>query len=149
MGRDEVLTGPELAGRLEWLLQNSGLHHLREGACFRLVLCSGGRKWETLCRCEPGLLLVWGRYPFEVARPAQAMACCQQVNAQVVQGSLLLEQGRLVFRTGADLFDSYSADEAMARALEYNAGVMLHFWSEAAACAAPGEEAPGQRPASE
>jgi hypothetical protein len=34
-----------------------------------------------------------------------------------------------VVRTGAELFDTYAAYEAAARALEYNAGVIVAFWS--------------------
>ena len=58
-----------------------------------------------------------------------------QVNAALTRGGLFLSGERIVLRVSADLFDAYSAQESITRALEYSAGVMKHFWTQMEACA--------------
>ena len=95
-----------------------------------------GCKWETLCICKEQMVLVYGRYPFPVMESEGIRAVCEEINRQVVMGSMFVNEDRVVFRTGADLFDAYSAYEYIGRALEYNAAVMVRFWSRVAPCAA-------------
>jgi hypothetical protein len=88
--------------------------------------------------CQPtddSAVLVFSLYPFYVKPSEMVRKFCNYVNTQVRYGSMFYENGRLVFRTGADLFDIYSAYETIARALEYNAGVIARFWVRASACA--------------
>lgn len=138
----------DAAVELEELLCYNGFAFRREGGRFHLVFSDRGCKWETMCVCRERLVLIYGRFPLPVADPARARALCEEVNRQVVLGSMLLSEGRLVFRTGADLMDGYTAYEHIGRALEYNAGVMVRFWPQMAACAAANARGPGEKPAS-
>lgn len=143
---DEVLDG---AAEVEGLLRYNGFSFRREGERFRLVFSEGGRKWETMFVCRDRLVLIYGRYPFPAGSRERAESCCHEINRQVVMGSMFLLEGHVVFRTGVDLFDAYSAYEHIGRALEYNAGVMTRFWSQIAACAPGNAGDPGGMPASE
>lgn len=51
------------------------------------------------------------------------------------QGAGYSFRERIVLRVSADLFDAYSAQESITRALEYSAGVMKHFLTQMEACA--------------
>ena len=124
------------ADELEYLLCHNGFTFQRKEDRFRLVFSEMGRKWETICICREQFVMIYGRYPFPVTPSLQAMECCVNVNSQVIMGSMFLSEGHAVFRTGADLFDAYSAYEHIGRALEYNAGVMTRFWNKMAACVA-------------
>jgi len=139
----------DAAAELEDLLRYNGFSFRREGERFFLVFTDRGCKWETVCVCRGQMVLFYGRYPFPVADPEGARLACEEINRQVVMGSMFLSEGRLVFRTGADLFDIYSAYEHMGRALEYNAGVMVRFWTQMASCATTNLGDLGKGPASE
>jgi hypothetical protein len=43
-------------------------------------------------------------------------------------GAGFLTQGRIVLRTDAKLLDALTARETLARAVEYNAAVIMSFW---------------------
>ena len=92
---------------------------------------------NLLSRYTEQAVLIYGYYPFSVTNRELARDLCEQVNRQAIFGSMLLLEKHLAFRTGADLFDAYSAYEHIGRALEYNAGIMVRFWNQAASCAAP------------
>ena len=126
----------DAAVELEELLHYNGFSFRREGNRFYLVFSDRGCKWETLCICRNQMVLFYGRYPFPVMESESIRTVCEEINRQVVMGSMFVADGRVIFRTGADLFDAYSAYEHMGRALEYNAGVMVQFWKQVAACAA-------------
>ena len=135
---ENLYTGEPLdaAAELEYLLQHNGFSYQREENRFSLVFADRGCKWETLGLCRGGQVLLYGSYPFPVQESDRTLRLCQEINRQVVMGSMVLAEGRAVFRTGADLLDAYSAYEQIGRALEYNAGVMVRFWAQMAACAA-------------
>lgn len=125
----------DAAEELENLLRANGFDFRREGGRFRLIFSDSGRKWETVCTCLERAVLFYGYYPFLIADGARAAALCQEINRQVLFGSMLLLGEQAAFRTGADLFDAYSAYEHIGRALEYNAAVVVRFWSRLAGCA--------------
>ena len=139
----------DAAAELEDLLRYNGFSFHREGDRFYLVFADRGCKWETLCVCRERLVLIDGCYPFPAVDRERARTVCEEINRQAVMGSMFLSEGRAVFRTGADLFDAYSAYEHIGRALEYNAGVMVRFWTQMASCAAANLGDLGKEPASE
>lgn len=126
----------DAAQELEDLLNYNGFAFQREGSKFRMVFADRGFKWETVCVCLEQTVLIYGYYPFPAADREKARCLCEEVNRQALFGSMLLLGKRLAFRTGADLFDAYSAYEHIGRALEYNAGIMVRFWNRAASCTA-------------
>lgn len=127
----------DAALELEALLNYNGFAFQRQGSRFRMVFADRGFKWETVCVCQEQTVMIYGYYPFSVTNREMARDLCEQVNRQAIFGSMLLLEKHLAFRTGADLFDAYSAYEHIGRALEYNAGIMVRFWNQAASCAAP------------
>lgn len=124
----------DAAQELEDLLHYNGFAFRRQDGKFRMVFADRGFKWEAVCVCLEQTVLIYGYYPFPVADRERARSLCEEVNRQVLFGSMLLLEKHLAFRTGADLFDAYSAYEHIGRALEYNAGVMVRFWNQAASC---------------
>lgn len=122
------------AALLEALAYN-GIPYRGEKDGVRFLFQDGGRKWETVCRYAPQTVMIYGVYPFPVADKAGALARINQASATLTRGGLFLSGERIVLRVSADLFDSYSAQEAITRALEYSAGVMKHFWPQMEACA--------------
>lgn len=71
-------------------------------------------------------VLVYGIYPFK----AVADTSLSRINARLIRGAFFINDGALVMRTSADLFDAYAAYEAIARAIEYNAAAITAFWAE-------------------
>lgn len=131
---DETQVRNELAA----LLDDSGAAWMEERGFFRFRLRRDGMLWEAECRPSPGQALVYGRYPFTVSDQGAALRLCSKINAKVVRGAMFLAPGgRMVFRTRAELDDSYGARGRLAAALEYNAEVIAHFWGEAARAGAP------------
>jgi len=129
------LDGPaDAETELEQLLEFNGIAAVRDGKDFRFILSSKGVKWETVCSpTADGAAMLYGIYPFTVADREYAMQLCTRVNRSARYGAMFLEEDRLVFRIGADLFDVYSAYETLGRALEYSAGIMTRFWVQASA----------------
>ena len=122
------------AALLEALAYN-GIPYRGEKDGVRFVFEDGSRRWETVCRYAPQTVMIYGVYPFPVADKAGVLAQVNQANATLTRGGLFLSGERIVLRVSADLFDSYSAQESITRALEYSAGVMKHFWPQMEACA--------------
>lgn len=141
MAKFQIGGQADAAEELESLLRYNGFDFQRQGGRFRLVFADRGCKWETVCACVGQTALFYGYYPFIITNQTRASALCEEVNRQVLFGSMLTVKNRAAFRTGADLFDAYSAYEHIGRALEYNAAVVVRFWKELAACAAakPGD----------
>lgn len=131
---DETQVRKELAA----LLDDSGAAWTEERGLIRFRLRRDGMLWEAECRPLPGQVLIYGRYPFTVQSQGPALGLCNKINAQVIRGAMFLAPGgMLVFRTRAELDDSYGARGRLAAALEYNAEVIAHFWGEAARAGAP------------
>ena len=103
--------GTELAA----LLERSGVDFVREDGQFRFRFrfSSGGCTWQTVCRCQGDLVLVYGVHPAPVTDPARALALCGQLNAR--------------------LTEALEAQSRIARALEYNAAVLSRWWERMAA----------------
>lgn len=121
--------GTELAA----LLERSGVDFVREDGQFRFRFSSGGCTWQTVCRCQGELVLVYGVHPAPVTDPARALALCGWLNARLAEGSLFLQEERFVFRTSAHLTEAFEAQARIARALEYNAAVLSRWWERMAA----------------
>lgn len=121
--------GTELAA----LLERSGVDFVREDGQFRFRFSSGGCTWQTVCRCQGDLVLVYGVHPAPVTDPARALALCGWLNARLAEGSLFLQEEHLVFRTSAHLTEALEAQSRIARALEYNAAVLSRWWERMAA----------------
>lgn len=126
------------AAALLQALNYNGIPYREEKGGVRFAFCDGGRRWETVCRYAPQTVVVYSVYPFPVADRARALEGVNAASAALARGGLFLSGGRIVLRVGADLFDAYSAGEAVTRALEYSAGAMTHFWSRMADCAEGG-----------
>ena len=123
---------PSGAEELEALLARSGAAYLREGERFRLRFASRGCTWQTVCDCRGALVLIYGIHPARVDAPEQALAVCAQLNARVTQGSFFLQEGRIVFRTSAQLTERFEAQSRIADALEYNAAAISACWEQLA-----------------
>lgn len=121
--------GTELAA----LLERSGVDFVREDGQFRFRFSSGGCTWQTVCRCQGDLVLVYGVHPAPVTDPARALALCGWLNARLAEGSIFLQEERFVFRTSARLTEALEAQSRIARALEYNAAVLSRWWERMAA----------------
>jgi len=129
------LDGPaDAETELEQLLELNGITAVCEDHNFRFLLSSCGVKWETVCSpTKDGAVMIYGIYPFPASDNERTRSFCSRVNQAARYGAMFVEQNRLVFRIGADLFDVFSAYETLGRALEYSAGIMTRFWVQAAA----------------
>ena len=127
------LDGPaDAKAELEQLLELNGIAAAPEGRNYRFLLSSRGLKWETLCcPTEDGAVLIYGIYPFRAGDGKKAEAFCRRVNDEARYGAMLYRDGMLIYRIGADLFDTFSAYETLGRVLEYSAGIMTRFWVQA------------------
>ena len=121
--------GTELAA----LLERSGVDFVREDGQFRFRFSSGGCTWQTVCRCQGDLVLVYGVHPAPVTDPARALALCGRLDARLAEGSIFLQEERFVFRSSARLTEALEAQSRIARALEYNAAVLSRWWERMAA----------------
>lgn len=117
------------------LLERSGVEYRRENGRFRFLFAQGGHKWQTVCDCRGGLVLVYGIFPAQIADTSSALSECSSLNGEVVRGGFFLQENHFIFRTCADLFERCDAAETAARALEYNAAVISGFWMRLAAAA--------------
>ena len=117
------------------LLERSGIEYRREGERFRFLFARGGCRWQTVCDCREGLVLIYGIYPTAIADTDAALAICNSINRQAIHGSFFVQENHLIFRTGADLLRLCDAAETTARALEYNAAAVYGFWRQLAEAA--------------
>ena len=135
MGKFQVGAPVDPVQELRHLLAHNGFAFREEDGRFWLVFSERGCKWQTECVCREQAVIFYSSYPFPIRDSGAFARLCERVNGQVVFGGLFLSGERAVFRTAADLPDAFSAYEQLARMLEYNAGVIVRFWDEAAACA--------------
>lgn len=119
---------PDAGAELAALLERSGVDFVREDSQFRFRFSSGGCTWQTVCRCQDGLVLIYGIHPVPVEDSGRALVLCAQLNRQLVQGSLFLQENHFIFRTSARLTERFEAQAQIAAALEYNAAVLSHCW---------------------
>ena len=123
---------PDGSTELAALLERSGVDFVRLGDRFQFRFASGGCTWQTVCRCQDSLVLIYGIHPAPVKDTARSLALCSQLNRQVVRGSFFLQEERFVFRTSAQLTERFEAQSQIAAALEYNAAVLSHWWERLA-----------------
>lgn len=126
-------TPPDGAEELTALLERSGVSFKREGGRFSFVFAAEGCRWQTVCDCREGLVLVYGIHPAVVSEPEGALRVCSDLNASVTRGGFFLLDGHIIFRTGAHLLEHLDAQDRIADALEYNAAAITHFWGRLAA----------------
>ena len=127
---------PDGGAELAALLERSGVDFVREEDQFRFRFSSGGCTWQTVCRCQGDLVLVYGVHPAPIQQEDRAAALCSRLNSRLVEGSLFLREGHFVFRTSARLTEAFEAQRRIAGALEYNAAVISRWWERLTAEAA-------------
>ncbi|MDR0491503.1 MAG: hypothetical protein LBH28_09710 [Oscillospiraceae bacterium] len=113
---------------LTFLLDRNGVEYSVDADGVRFILEDNVCKWETVCRYTRSAVLIYGLYPFETGDDEATLRLLNSINGDLASGSMFLSKGRVVMRTSADLYDSYGAYEAIARAIEYNAGAIVKFW---------------------
>ena len=116
---------------LKYLLSYNSFDHQGEMGHYSLKFRDGDRIWTNEFEVMKEKILIWGVYPFECMDIQKGMEFCNTSNLQTVMGAFFIYKAHLTYRTSADLFDAYSSYECLARALEYNANVIIHFWSKA------------------
>ena len=129
----EFTRPPEGAGELAALLDRSGAEYRREGNRFRFLFTSRGCRWQMVCDGQEGLVLAYGIHPARITDPERAAVLCSELNRRLVEGSFFTQEGRFVLRTGCRLIEAVDAGERIARALEYNAAVMVANWERLSA----------------
>ena len=110
------------------LLDHNGIEYILDDDSARFILEDDIFKWETVCRYTRSSVLVYGLYPFQTPGGDKELYLLNKINGELTRGSMLSCDGRVVMRTSADLYDTYGAYEAIARAIEYNAGAIVKFW---------------------
>lgn len=129
---DEVI---DPARELVDLLEYNGIRYSREKYGLRCAFSDAACKWETIFQCTQRTVLIYGIYPFPVSNREGTVEKVNRINRELTRGAMFLVDERVVMRTSADLFDEFSAYEAIGRALEYNAGAVVSFWQAMAAAA--------------
>lgn len=127
----------DAAGEMRALLERTGADFREEGGQFRLTLAQGGCRWQVLCRCRESLAMVYHIHPARVRDPEKALELCSRLNGRVVRGSFFLQEERFIFRDSAELTEYVTAQEELARTVEYGGAVLPRFW-EALTAAADG-----------
>lgn len=117
------------------VLTHNGIPYRGEKDGLRFALSDTGRRWEIVCRYAPQTVVIYGIYPFPVDDRAKALEKLNKASASLTRGGIFLSDTHVVVRVSADLFDAYSAQESITRALEYSAGVMTHYWGLFGECA--------------
>ncbi|MDO4962111.1 MAG: hypothetical protein Q4E57_09760 [Eubacteriales bacterium] len=143
---------PDAAKEVLRLLEYNDIAYTEEGGTYYMTFSDGMHKWETRIHVEGQRVLICSAYPYLIStlpnasavpeaasalpeNEAQAAAAVlmdriNEINAELAEGALFIHGDRIIVRTGADLFDAFSAYEQLARALEYNAEVLAGYWSE-------------------
>lgn len=116
---------------LKYLLNYNSYEYKGERGHYSLKFRDEGRVWTSEFEVLEEKILIWGIYPFEISDMQKGMQFCNSSNLQTVMGAFMIHKAHLAYRTSADLFDAFSSYECLARALEYNANVIIHFWSMA------------------
>ena len=116
---------------LKYLLQYNSYEFDGNNGHYSLRFRDDDKVWTTEFEVIEEKILIWGIYPFEMRDLKKGMDFCNSSNLQTVMGAFSVYKAHLTYRTSADLFDAYSSYECLARALEYNANVIIHFWSKA------------------
>ena len=131
---------PDPVREVRNLLQYNDFVYEENDGRFTLWFEEKGKKWKTVIVCRQQYAVLYGIYPFAVSAGRKTAEFCESVNRKAVSGAMFTQEENgtvsLIFRTGAELFDSYSAYETIGRELEYNAAVLASFWEEASDCSA-------------
>ena len=113
------------------LLDEDAVPWVAQAGLIRFRIRQGGMQWELNCRCRTGETVVYSRYPFSVPEGTEAWKLCNQINARIARGAMLLpEDGRPVFRDCADLRDIYEAETRLREALTFAARITTRFWGD-------------------
>ena len=115
------------------LLDYNGIQYEREANEIRFVLAEGACKWQSICRWAENTVIIYSIYPFSLTDKIKAKEAVNEINSRMTRGCAFVRENAVIMRQDADLFDAYSAYEAIARAIEYNAGAVVAFWSLLAA----------------
>lgn len=118
-------------GLLTRLLDESGVPWIAQADLIRFRVKQAGMDWEMNCRCRPGEIVLYSRYPFSVPAGAEAWALCNRINSRTPRGAMLLpEDGRPVYRTSADLRDIFGGEDRLREALTFAARITARFWGD-------------------
>ena len=126
---------PDGAAELAELLERSGVDFVRRDGVFQFRFSSGGCVWQTACRCQGPLVLIYGIHPAPAENTARCLDLCSRLNGRLIRGSFFLHENRFVFRTSAVLTERFEARRRIADALEYNAAAVSRWWEQMAAAA--------------
>ena len=110
------------------LLEYNDVKYTANENGFHFIFAEGMRKWETTIKCKDNTAVIYGILPFAPGNKDKAVFAANDINSELTMGAVFVSDRAIVVRTGAELFDIYSAYEAIAIALEYNAGVVTEFW---------------------
>lgn len=135
MDKFDASQKPEPEKVIEQLLEYNALKYSKDPKGYTITFMDGIMTWNVRISVDQGIVMILGSYPFPVRDIREAMDLAERINHRVLSGAMFMDFDRLVFRTSADLFDAFSAVETLGRALEYNTGIITHFWNEALALA--------------
>ncbi|SKB73409.1 hypothetical protein SAMN06296386_104256 [Lachnospiraceae bacterium] len=116
---------------LKYLLDYNSFTYEGSGGHYSLQFRDHGLVWNTEFQVIGDRVMIWGMYPFSCMNEARGNEFCNSVNLQTVMGAFVMYKAHLTYRTSADLFDAFSSTECLARAIEYNANAVVHFWDRA------------------
>ena len=127
---------PDPVTEVRSLLRYNDFLYEEENGTFTLRFSDREMQWKTVITTAEHCVLIYGIYPFPAAGGEPLLRFLSEVNRQAVSGAMITKEENgvtwLMFRTGSDLFDIYSAYETIGRDLEYNAAIITAFWNEAA-----------------
>lgn len=126
---------PDPVTEVKNLLKYNDFLYEEYNGSFILRFEDRGMKWKTVISCVNQRVLIYSIYPFPVSGGEKLEKFVSGVNSRAASGAMFTkeENGKLwlVFRTGSELFDAYSAYETIGRDIEYNADVITALWNEA------------------
>ena len=127
--REDLMKEEDIVRLLKALLDGESVEWREESGFIRFRLEHGGAVWETDCRACGESAVFYGRFPFRVSDAGRARRLCDELNRELLRGSLFLtEDGSPVFRCTAELADIYCAEKALVSALRYSAQAVTHYW---------------------
>ncbi len=125
----------DIGKEIRVLLEEIGADSRFEGGLLRFRLKKDALEWDASARLLRGHAIFYGRYPFTALDRDAALLLCSKVNARLVRGAFFLPaDAHPVFRTWADMDDSFGARKRLLAALEYNAEIISYFWTDMSTC---------------
>lgn len=113
------------------LLSNMGYRYSKRNEEAHLTMGSGGHRWSAVLRMRDEAILIYSQFPYEVCGEGRVLQYCNDANASLIEGVLLLDKSRnaALVRTAALRTDDFYLREQLQRAMERNAAIMLKHWT--------------------